>query len=165
MMARWAMVAAGAFGAMAAPAAAQDTATMLITPQEAEVSAAAFAAEPNGPPIVSKQFLSAGPDPMAPVLEVLQPHTESPIVPPFDVAVTAHPQGKAAIRRESLRIKYGFFKFDVTDRMMKLGRWDGNTFLIQHSDAPAGTHLFYVSLADTAGHVASTTVKVVVKKP
>ncbi len=165
MKAGWAIIVAGTWGAMAAPAAAQDAAAMLITPQEAAVSAAAFAAEPNGPPVVTKQFLAAGPDPLAPELEVLKPHTESPIVPPFDVAVMAHPQGSAAIKRDSLRIKYGFFKFDVTDRMMKLGRWDGNMFLIQHSDAPAGTHLFYVSLADTAGHVAATTVKVVVKKP
>lgn len=167
MMARTALI--GAAWLMAAPALAQDAApdaaSMLITPQEASVSAAAFAAEPNGPTTVTKQFLPTGADPLAPALEVLAPHTEAPIVPPFDVAVTAHPQGGASISRQSLRIKYGFFRFDVTDRMMKLGKWDGNTFLISHTDAPAGTHLFYVSLSDNAGHAASTTVKVVVKKP
>ena len=47
--------------------------------------------------------------------------------------------------------------------MLALGRWEGNEFIVHQAQAPAGTHWFYVTLADTAHHQATVSLRVVIQ--
>ncbi|WP_421849621.1 hypothetical protein [Novosphingobium sp.] len=158
-------VAAGTLLALTGPAFAEQmggAAGSLVSDAEATASAKAFAAHPGGP--AAEKGLNLGKsNPMAPTIEVLEPHVDAATNPPFDVRVVAHPHDGLAIDHNSIRVRYGFFRIDVTQRMLALGHWQGNEFIVNHANAPAGTHWFYVSLADTARQEANVAVKVVVK--
>jgi len=157
--------AAGALLALAGPAFAGEQglqATSLVSDAEAQASAKAFAVHPGGP--AAEKGLTLGKsNPTAPTIEVLEPQMDSATNPPFDVRVVAHPHEGLAIDHSSIRVRYGFFRIDVTQRMLALGHWQGNEFIVNHANAPAGTHWFYVTLADTARQEANVAVKVVVK--
>lgn len=158
-------LAAAALLAMAGPANAQGQglpAGSLVSDAEAVASAKAFAAHPGGSAMEKGLNLGKS-NPMAPTIEVLEPHVDAATNPPFDVRVVAHPHEGLAIDHNSIRVRYGFFRIDVTQRMLALGHWQGNEFIVNHANAPAGTHWFYVSLADTARQEANVAVKVVVK--
>ena len=136
---------------------------MLIDPAAASASAAAFAAHPEGPVIPTQKALALdGSGNLAPTLEVVAPKVDIPAHPPFDVRVIAHPRDGLGIDRNSIRIQYGFFRVDVTQRMLSLGHWHGDEFVVSHAYAPTGTHWFYVTIADTAHHAGNVAVKVVV---
>ena len=134
----------------------------LVSDAEAQASAKAFLAHPGGP-ATEKGLAFGKSNPSAPTIEVLEPHTDLATAPPFDVRVVAHPHEGLAIDHSSIRVRYGFFRIDVTQRMLALGHWQGNEFIVNHANAPAGTHWFYVTLADTARQEANVAVKVVVK--
>lgn len=132
----------------------------LVTKSEAAASAKAFAAHPEAQDGSAARhgYVSD----TAPVLDMLMPKAGLPAKPPFDVRMVARSPEGLAIDRSSIRIRYGFFKIDITQRMLALGRWEGNEFIVHQAKAPAGTHWFYVTLADTAHHEATVSFKVVV---
>lgn len=144
------------------PLAARNGATSLVTDAEAAASAKAFADQPEGPPaLAAKAFLPGSAT--GPTIEVLAPRLDVPTSPPFDVRVVAHPRDGLSIDRSSIRVRYGFFRIDVTQRMLALGHWQGNEFIVSRAQAPKGTHWFYVSLTDSAKQVSTVAVKVVVQ--
>lgn len=143
----------------------------LVTDDEAAASAQAFAAHPEAlaeplgeavdVPAARHNYL--GDKAPVPVIDVLTPKAGLPAKPPFDVRVVARPPEGLGIDRSSIRIRYGFFKVDITKRMLALGRWEGNEFIVRQAQAPAGTHWFYVTLADTARHQATVSLRVVIQ--
>lgn len=135
----------------------------LVTAREAAASAKAFAAHPEAEAAASARHGYLGDNGPAPILDVLTPKAGLPAKPPFDVRVVARPPEGLGIDRSSIRIRYGFFKIDITKRMLALGRWEGNEFVVHQANAPAGTHWFYVTLADTAHHQATVSLKVIVE--
>lgn len=156
----------GAIFAVATAAAAHVSdraATSLVSDSEAAASAKAFAEHPEGPVLAEKHLQFSSGNPLAPTIEVVEPRVDAATNPPFNVRVVAHPHEGLAIDRNSIRIRYGFFRIDVTKRMLALGHWRGNEFIVNHASAPAGTHWFYVTLADTDHREANVAVKVVVK--
>ena len=155
-------------GSTASPAAAAGgslpEANGLITAEEAMTSARAFAEHPEGPPLVVDKAMDLNrANALAPRIEVLEPRLGAITTPPFDVRVIAHPREGLAIDRSSIRVRYGFFRIDVTQRMLSLGRWEGNEFIVSRAQAPAGTHWFYVTVADSAHQAANVDVKVVIR--
>lgn len=149
--------------ALASAQARDRAAARLVTESEAAASAKAFAAHPEGPAVAENRLNYAGANPLAPTIEVVEPRVDGATNPPFNVRVVAHPREGLAIDRNSIRIRYGFFRIDVTQRMLALGHWRGNEFVVNHASAPAGTHWFYVTLADTDHREANVAIKVVVK--
>lgn len=135
----------------------------LVTDAEAAASAEAFAAHPDVQDLSAARHGYLGNTGLAPVLDVLAPKAGLPAKPPFDVRVVARPPEGLAIDRSSIRIRYGFFKIDITQRMLALGHWEGNEFVVHQAKAPAGTHWFYVTLADTAHHQATVSLRVVIQ--
>lgn len=139
-----------------------DGGASLVSAEEAAASAKAFADQPEGPPaLAAKAFLPGSAT--GPAIEVLAPKLDMPTSPPFDVRVVAHPRDGLSIDRASIRVRYGFFRIDVTQRMLALGHWEGNEFIVSRAQAPKGTHWFYVSLTDSAKQMNTVAVKVVVK--
>ena len=140
-----------------------DAPVMMVSDAVAAASAAAFAAHPEGPDLpADKALVLSGDNALAPTIEVLQPKIDMPAHPPFDVRVVAHPHEGAEIDRASIRIRYGFFRLDITRLMLTMGHWQGDEFVISHLSAPAGTHWFYINIADTAHHAGTAAVKMVV---
>lgn len=146
-----------AAAAITGQASAQSAAFSLISPDEASASDSALAAHGGKLPFEAKAF-----DPMAPQIVVITPRIDHPTHPPLDVRVEAHTQASLGVNRASLKVRYGFFKVDVTDRLLKYGQWQGNAFIVSGADVPAGNHVFYVSIADSAGHEGQATMKVTV---
>lgn len=144
------------------PAGAGARTVSLVTNAEATASAKAFAAHPEAQDLAAGVHNYLGDKAQAPTIDVLTPKAGLPAKPPFDVRVVARPPEGLGIDRSSIRIRYGFFKIDITKRMLALGRWEGNEFVIHQAKAPAGTHLFYVTLADTAHHQATVSLRVVI---
>jgi hypothetical protein len=142
---------------LAHQASAQNAAFSLISPDEASASDGALAAHGGKLPFEAKAF-----DPMAPQIVVITPKIDHPTHPPLDVRVEAHTQASLGVNRASLKVRYGFFKVDVTERLLKYGQWQGNAFIVSGADVPPGNHVFYVSIADSAGHEGQATMKVVV---
>jgi hypothetical protein len=126
----------------------------LVTPAEASASAAAHATD--APAIKSL-------NPFAPRIDVVQPVMARPLANPFDVVVRFTPQGDAALDPKSLKIRYGFFRVDVTARLLGAARWQGNEISASGAEAPKGTHHFYVQIADSRNRVAETDMIVVVR--
>ena len=151
-----AVVFAGA-GLAIAPVAAQNPGFSLVMPDEASASATALAAHGNMAPPEAKAF-----DPMAPRIVVISPKLDNPTHPPLDVRVEAHTLANLGVNRASLKVRYGFFKVDVTDRLVKYGAWQGDAFVVTGADVPPGKHVFYVSIADSAGHEGQATMNVTV---
>lgn len=135
----------------------------LVTDDEAAASAKAFAAHPEAQDLPAARHNYLGDKAPAPVIDVLTPKAGLPAKPPFDVRVVARPPEGLGIDRSSIRIRYGFFKVDITKRMLALGRWEGNEFIVRQAQAPVGTHWFYVTLADTAQHQATVSLRVVIQ--
>jgi hypothetical protein len=144
------------------PAGASARTANLVTPAEAAASAKAFAAHPEAQDLSAAAHSYLGDTAQAPTIDVLTPKAGLPAKPPFDVRVVARPPEGLGIDRSSIRIRYGFFKIDITKRMLALGRWEGNEFIVHQAKAPAGTHLFYVTVADTAHHQATVSLRVVI---
>lgn len=137
--------------------------TSVVSPREAAASARAFRAHPEGPVLAEDRLNYSAANPLAPTIEVVEPHVDTATNPPFNVRVVARAHEGLAIDHNSIRIRYGFFRIDVTKRMLALGHWQGNEFIVNHANAPAGTHWFYVTIADTDHREANVAVKVVVK--
>ena len=135
----------------------------LVTDEEAAASAKAFAANPDVQDMSAARHDYLGNTAPAPILDVLTPKAGLPAKPPFDVRVVARPPEGLGIDRASIRIRYGFFKIDITQRMLAMGRWEGNEFVVRQAKAPAGTLWFYVTLADTAHHQATVSLRVVIQ--
>jgi hypothetical protein len=144
-------------GAAIDPATAQNAAFALVSPDEASASSGALMAHGGAGMIEPKAF-----DPMAPQIVVISPKIDHPTHPPLDVRVEAHTRANLAVNRASLKVRYGFFRVDVTDRLVKYGQWQGNAFVVTGADVPAGDHMFYVSIADSSGHEGQATMKVTV---
>ena len=139
-----------------APAMAADKGLVLVSPDEAKAETKAEASG-MAPPAAAKAF-----DPFAPSIQVLVPRIDQPTKPPFNVRVEVIPKGNWGVNRQSLKIRYGWIGLDVTARMLQYGQWQGNAFIVSGAAAPAGTHNFKVSIADSAGHRAEADMKVVV---
>ena len=136
---------------------AQNAVFALVSPGEASASDGALAEHGGMVPGEPKAF-----DPMAPQIVVITPKIDNPTHPPLDVRVEAHTRANLGVNRASLKVRYGFFKVDVTDRLLKYGSWQGNAFVVSGADVPAGNHVFYVSISDTSGHEGQATMKVTV---
>jgi len=152
---------AAGFGAatMASAAPKADAAAQwsLVSPKEAVEETSA---ETSGAYKAPSEALSK--DPFAPAIQVLIPRIDAPTKPPFNVRVEVKPVGNLGVDYKSLKIRYGWMGLDVTARMLQYGKWQGNAFIVSGAVAPAGTHNFKVSIADTAGHRAEADMKVVV---
>ena len=135
----------------------QNAVFSLVSPGAASASDSALAEHGGTPPAETKGF-----DPMAPKIVVITPKIDNPTHPPLDVRVEAHTMANLSVNRASLKVRYGFFKVDVTERLLKYGSWQGNAFIVSGADVPAGNHVFYVSIADAAGHEGQATMKVTV---
>lgn len=128
----------------------------LVTAEELGASEAAFArgVVPQGVP---KSFNT-----LAPRIEVVSPGMAKPLANPFDVVVRFVPNGDSAIDPKSLKVRYGFLRIDVTQRLLGAAKWNGNEISANGAQAPKGKHRFFVQVSDTKNRVAEAELQVVI---
>lgn len=141
---------------LAAPGA---TAFELATESEALASRRAEAPEPRGGVRLRSLDFSA------PRIEVLRPdlqHADSPLSSPLPVEVRFYASGDARIVSDSFRAYYGFFKLDVTERLLAHATVTDTGIRVEDAELPSGSHRLLLRIEDDAARVGEREIRFVV---
>jgi hypothetical protein len=111
------------------------------------------------------QFAPRAADFNAPTITVVKPDHSAPIQPPVDIEVRFAPAPGASVDLASLKIMYGFMKFDITQRILQAPGVEVSAAGLKASGAqmPSGTHKLLIQLADNLGRTARQPVEFTVK--
>jgi hypothetical protein len=111
--------------------------------------------EPASQPMMS-------PDGSLPKIDILQPDILAEIKAPFPIEVGFRGQPGVGFDLKSLRIAYGFFGVDITDRVLREAVIGDNGFHIEEADIPSGRHRIAITINDHRGARASLDFRFVV---
>ncbi len=105
---------------------------------------------PDPKPAPAPEAKSAPPGP--PVIELVRPDLKlNPFASPIDLRIRFQPADGRKIDIESLKILYGFFALDITDRVLKHGEISPEGVAAPGAELPAGSHSITVQISDDAG--------------
>lgn len=125
---------------------ADAAAVQLVTADEAQRSQSA-------PPLTSAAASPA--DPQAPEIAILDPRgIDRPIRSPFSMEVEFRPRAGAALDFSSLRVFYGTFKLDITDRLLQEAVRTPAGIRLMNAAVPPGRHRILVQIRDTQNRIA-----------
>ena len=125
---------------------AQQCAAQLITQAESDREQKHLAE----PILVAKDVT-----PGAPKIEVLEPaNLQQPLAAPVAIRVRFVPENGATVERKSLRVYYGVFGVDITERLLQKARFEQNQLTLDRAEIPSGTHRLTMSVADSQNRVA-----------
>jgi hypothetical protein len=89
--------------------------------------------------------------PSDPVIEVRSPSLTAPIKAPVGIDLRFLTSGAAKINWDSLKILYGAFKLDITERVKKEAKMVGDGMQIASANLPSGDHKLVIQVANTEG--------------
>lgn len=127
----------------------------LITPEEYRVSQAA-----PQPPLTRSFVRSDGPR-----IIVERPVLGAPVPSPTAIRVRFEPRPGSAVRPETLRVRYGSLRLDVTERLLARYRPTTEGLAVEQAALPAGTHRFLLSIEDSVGRTGEQRIEVEVRQP
>ena len=140
---------------MLAPhALAQSPATpgLLVSEQEASASRAA--------PQLNARTARV---PDAPQIDIIAPDIKGSITSPTVVQLRFKPVSPAVIKPESFKALYGAFRIDITSRLLKVARLDGEGLTVEGAQLPSGSHRIALEIEDSAGRVGTQLLSVTVQ--
>lgn len=149
------LVAACAAASFAAQSAAHAADFTLITPEESAAEQARLSV-----PLELRRTRAA----FGPRIEILQPDVNGPVATPVSFRIRFVPESPATIAPGSLKVLYGVFKVDITDRLLKAAKFADNVLEMDGAKIPPGTHRLVLNVRDSADHVGERLVTVVVKE-
>lgn len=91
------------------------------------------------------------------------------IISPFDrlwrkseepIEIRFRPASDASIDRDSIRIRYGLLKIDITDKLREYGRVSEKGIYLQDVPLPEGSHHLVIEVRDTKHRVSRMHVRV-----
>ena len=85
----------------------------------------------------------------SPAIIWVAPAIDAPVDAPVDLRLRFDAVGEATVVRESLRIRYGLLRLDITERVAQHAQWDGNTLVAPEAELPSGQHTVYIEIADS----------------
>jgi len=91
------------------------------------------------------------PAPSDPVIEVRSPSLTAPIKAPVGIDLRFLTSGAAKINWDSLKILYGAFKLDITERVKREAKIVGDGMQIPSANLPSGNHKLVIQVANTEG--------------
>lgn len=122
----------------------------LVTPDEHRASAEA-------PP----QFRPrAVPVPGAPKIDIQAPDVQKPLKAPLDILVKFEPTAPATINASSMRVLYGAFRIDITDRIRKYAQVTESGMAVSNAQLPRGNHRLFLRIADSRSREGEQEVKI-----
>ncbi len=83
---------------------------------------------------------------------------------PLDIELQFLPKPPSKIVVDSLRARYGFFGFDVTDRLTKNAKVTPSGILAENADLPAGSHSITIEISDDRERVGRKTFRFEIKE-
>jgi len=98
-----------------------------------------------------------------PVIEIRSPSLTGPIKAPVSIDLRCLTSGAARINWDSLRIMYGAFKLDITERVRKEGKILSDGIQIASANLPSGSHRLVIQVANTDGKLAEREVRFTVE--
>ncbi|MES2148814.1 MAG: hypothetical protein V4508_03380 [Pseudomonadota bacterium] len=146
-------LALAAFGLCAASALAQSSWT-LITKAESDAEQKRL-----GQSILVPKSLTVG----APQIEVMEPDLKNDVPAPVMIKVKFVTEGKSALVPDSLRVYYGVFGIDITERLMKKARFENDVLILDRADIPAGKHRLLLKIKDSTDRSAEKLVTLTVR--
>ena len=103
------------------------------------------------------------PGPSDPVIDIRSPSLTGSVKAPVSIDLRFLTSGAAKINWESLRILYGAFKLDVTDRVRKEAKVLPDGIQIASANLPSGSHKLIIQVANTEGKQAEREVRFTVE--
>lgn len=122
-----------------------------------EAEAAAAQAAPTPP------ATRAVPAADAPRINLLAPSLASAVASPTRIHLRFEPVAPAAIRPDSLRVRYGSFRLDITGRITAASRVTADGIDVAEAQLPKGAHRLFVEIQDTLGRTAERQLQFVVE--
>lgn len=129
-------------------------ALQLVTVEEMRASASA-----PSPPLTRSL-----PSPDAPRIIVERPTPGVPVFSPTPIRLRFEARRGAAVRPETLRVRYGSLRLDVTERILAVYRPRADGLDVAEAALPAGQHRFLLSITDTAGRTGEQRIDVEVRQ-
>ncbi|MFA9215797.1 MAG: hypothetical protein ACEQSK_01705 [Sphingomonadaceae bacterium] len=110
--------------------------------------------------LVAKSVPAAG----APGINLLEPVDPANIVStPFPVRVQFTTEGGANVVPSSLRVYYGSFGINITERLLKRARFEQNELRIDSAEVPSGKHRLLLSIVDSNNRSSEKLLTLIVK--
>ena len=101
--------------------------------------------------------------PDAPQIDIIAPDIKASITSPTVVQLRFKPVSPAVIKPESFKALYGAFRIDITSRLLKVARLDGEGLTVEGAQLPSGSHRIALEIEDSAGRVGSQLLSVTVQ--
>ena len=92
-----------------------------------------------------------------PEIVLVTPRGLETVPSPLDIELRFLPKAPAKIIRDSLRASYGFFGFDVTERLTRNAKVTASGILAKTADLPAGSHSITIEISDDRARVGRKT--------
>ena len=99
----------------------------------------------------------------APRIDVVAPDLSAPVAAPVSFRIRFVADSPAAIDPASLKVYYGAFHIDITERLLKQATIAGDMLELADAKIPAGTHRLLVKVKDTLDHVGERLITLTVR--
>ena len=120
---------------------------------------ASEAREKLAPPLTARST----PGPSDPMIDIRSPSLTGPVKAPVNIDLRCLTSGASRINWESLKILYGAFKLDITDRVRKEAKVLPDGMQIASANLPSGSHKLVIQVANTEGKQAEREVRFTVE--
>jgi hypothetical protein len=98
-----------------------------------------------------------------PAIDIRSPSLAAPVKAPVSIDLRFLASGAAKINWESLKILYGAFKLDITDRVKKEAKFLPDGIQIASANLPSGSHKLLIQVSNTEGKQAEREVRFTVE--
>jgi len=120
---------------------------------------ASEAQEKSVPSFIARSL--AGPS--DPIIDIRSPSLTGPVKAPVGIDLRLLTLGAAKINWDSLKILYGAFKLDITERVRKEAKVLPDGIQIASANLPSGSHKLVIQVANTEGKQAEREVRFTVE--
>ena len=103
------------------------------------------------------------PSPSDPIIDIRSPSLTGPVRAPVSIDLRCLTSGAAKINWESLKILYGTFKLDITERVRKEAKVVTDGIQIPSANLPSGSHKLVIQVSNTEGRQAEREVRFTVE--
>ncbi len=121
----------------------------LVSPEEAALERA------KGTPPLVRGFVKSNIE--GPEIVLVSPRSLENVLAPLDIELRFLPKAPSKIVRDSLRVLYGFFGLNITERLTRHAEVTPYGILAKDADLPAGSHSITIEISDDRKRVSRKT--------
>jgi hypothetical protein len=98
-----------------------------------------------------------------PKIILVSPRSLKGVSSPFEIELRFLASPHSKILRDSIRVLYGFFEFDIADRLTRNAVVSLSGILAKNADLPSGSHSITIEVSDDRNRTARKTFEIDVK--